>query len=83
VPSSAKVSPFTEFPAKGRATGGVRAQRFLKGEDALHLAWVGSSPALAVAADGSARQLPDGGAKRDGSGQALEAVVAAVGRRIG
>ncbi len=82
-PGSAKVSPFTEFPAKGRATGGVRAQRFLKGEDALHLAWVGSSPALAVAADGSARQLPDGGAKRDGSGQALEAVVAAVGRRIG
>jgi len=82
-PGSAKVSPFTEFPAKGRATGGVRAQRFLKGEDALHLAWVGSSPALAVAADGSARQLPDGGAKRDGSGQALEAVVAAVGRCIG
>ncbi|MGW4930503.1 DNA gyrase/topoisomerase IV subunit A [Agromyces sp. NPDC004153] len=82
-PGSAKVSSFTEFPAKGRATGGVRAQRFLKGEDALHLAWVGPSPALAVGADGSARQLPDGGAKRDGSGQALEAVVAAVGRRIG
>jgi DNA gyrase subunit A len=82
-PGSAKVSAFAEFPAKGRATGGVRAQRFLKGEDALHLAWVGPSPALAVGADGSARQLPDGGAKRDASGQALEAVVAAVGRRIG
>lgn len=82
-PGSAKVSSFTEFPAKGRATGGVRAQRFLKGEDALHLAWVGPSPALAVGADGSARQLPDGGAKRDGSGQALEAVVVAIGRRIG
>ncbi len=82
-PGSAKVSSLTEFPAKGRATGGVRAQRFLKGEDALHLAWVGPSPALAVGTDGSARQLPDGGAKRDGSGQALEAVVAAVGRRVG
>ncbi|TYL50945.1 DNA gyrase/topoisomerase IV subunit A [Agromyces mariniharenae] len=82
-PGSAKVSSFAEFPAKGRATGGVRAQRFLKGEDALHLAWVGRSPALAVGTDGSARQLPDGGAKRDASGQALEAVVAAVGRRIG
>jgi len=82
-PGSAKVSPFAEFPAKGRATGGVRSQRFLKGEGALHLAWVGRSPALAVGADGSARQLPDGAAKRDASGQALEAVVAAVGTRIG
>lgn len=82
-PGSAKVSSFSEFPAKGRATGGVRAQRFLKGEDALHLAWVGPSPALAVGTDGAARQLPDGGAKRDGSGQALEAVVAAVGRQVG
>jgi DNA gyrase subunit A len=81
-PGSAKVSAFTEFPPKGRATGGVRAQRFLKGEDALHLAWVGRSPALAVGPDGSARQLPDGGAKRDGSGQPLEAVVAAIGTRI-
>lgn len=82
-PGSAKVSEFGEFPAKGRATGGVRAQRFLKGEDALHLAWVGPSPALAVGPDGSTRELPDSGAKRDGSGQPLESVVAAVGRRVG
>ncbi len=82
-PGTAKVSAFAEFPAKGRATGGVRSQRFLKGEDALRLAWVGRSPALAVGADGSARPLPDGGAKRDASGQALQSVVAAVGFRIG
>ncbi|MEF3404859.1 DNA gyrase/topoisomerase IV subunit A [Agromyces sp. CCNWLW203] len=82
-PGSAKVSDFAEFPAKGRATGGVRAQRFLKGEDALHLAWVGRSPALAVGPDGTARTLPDGGAKRDASGQPLEAVVGAIGTRIG
>jgi DNA gyrase subunit A len=82
-PGSAKVSDFAEFPPKGRATGGVRAQRFLKGEDALHLAWVGPSPALAVGPDGTARTLPDGGAKRDASGQPLEAVVGAIGTRIG
>ncbi|HSE07202.1 MAG TPA: DNA topoisomerase (ATP-hydrolyzing), partial [Nocardioidaceae bacterium] len=32
---SAKVTPFSEYPAKGRATGGVRCHRFLKGEDVL------------------------------------------------
>ena len=36
-----KVTPFSEYPGKGRATGGVRAQRFLKGEDTLLVAWVG------------------------------------------
>ena len=78
---SAKVSSFDEFPAKGRATGGVRAQRFLKGEDALVLAWVGSEP-RAVGVDGAARPLPEHGAKRDASGQALDAVIGAVGSPI-
>ena len=75
---SAKVSSYDEFPAKGRATGGVRAQRFVKGEDALTLAWVGTEP-RALGADGSVRQLPAAGAKRDASGQPLDAVIAAVG----
>ncbi len=78
---SAKVSAFTEFPAKGRATGGVRAQRLLRGEDALTLAWVGSDP-RAVGTDGSVRTLPDPGAKRDASGQPLDAVVGAIGTAI-
>ncbi|MCX7522437.1 DNA topoisomerase IV subunit A [Microbacterium sp. STN6] len=78
-PGSAKVSDFSEFPAKGRATGGVRAQRFLKGEDHLQLAWVGPIPPLAVAPDGAGRALPEGGARRDASGQPLDAVVGAVG----
>jgi DNA gyrase subunit A len=78
---SAKVSPFAEFPAKGRATGGVRAQRFLRGEDELTVAWVGAGP-RAVAADGSVRTLPAPGAKRDASGQLLDAVISAVGSAV-
>ena len=78
---SGKVSDFTEFPPKGRATGGVRAQRFLKGEDTLTMAWVGTQP-RAVGADGSVRQLPDAGAKRDASGQPLDGVIGALGTAV-
>lgn len=78
---SGKVSAFAEFPAKGRATGGVRAQRFLKGEDALRLAWVGTDP-RAVGSDGAARELPAPGAKRDASGSPLDAVIGAVGSPV-
>lgn len=78
---SAKVSAFTEFPAKGRATGGVRAQRFLRGEDTLTHAWVGSEP-RAVGADGTIRTLPESGAKRDASGTSLDAVIGAIGTGV-
>ncbi|MGZ4626843.1 MAG: DNA gyrase/topoisomerase IV subunit A, partial [Kineosporiaceae bacterium] len=43
-PGTAKVTPYAEYPAKGRATGGVRCHRFLKGEDTLLLAWAGTAP---------------------------------------
>ena len=82
-PGRAKISAFSEFPGKGRATGGVRAHSFLKGEDTLALAWVGAAPALAVAGDGAPRTLPEPGAKRDASGQALDAVVATIGFAVG
>lgn len=81
-PGRVKVSYFSEFPAKGRATGGVRSHAFLKGEDGLSLAWAGPPPAHAVGADGSARTLPDAGAKRDGSGTAIDSVIASIGREI-
>ncbi len=48
--ATAKVSPYQEFPPKGRATGGVRCHRFLKGEDVLVLAWAGPGPARGATA---------------------------------
>ncbi|MFB9200380.1 DNA topoisomerase (ATP-hydrolyzing) subunit A [Nonomuraea spiralis] len=74
-----KVSDYAEFPAKGRATGGVRAQRFLKGEDELLLAWAGPAPAKAVSAVGKPVPLPEEIGRRDGSGVRLTHTIGAVG----
>ncbi|GMA31459.1 DNA topoisomerase (ATP-hydrolyzing) [Litorihabitans aurantiacus] len=76
---SAKVTPFAVYPAKGRATGGVRAQRFVRGEDALTLAWVGSWTPRAVAASGAPVDLPDLDDRRDGSGRALPLPILGIG----
>ncbi|WP_151082551.1 DNA gyrase/topoisomerase IV subunit A [Nocardioides cynanchi] len=67
-PGAVKVTPFDEYPAKGRATGGVRCHRFLKGEDSLVFAWAGAAPARAAAASGSPVDLPEATGRRDGSG---------------
>ncbi|YCK35845.1 DNA gyrase/topoisomerase IV subunit A [Actinomadura sp. ATCC 39365] len=74
-----KVSDYAEFPPKGRATGGVRAQRFLKGEDELLLAWAGPAPAKAVSAVGKPVPLPEEIGRRDGSGVRLTHTIGAVG----
>ncbi len=63
-----KVSPMSIYPAKGRATGGVRCHRLLKGEDALLLAWVGDGTPIACATSGSPVDLPTLSDRRDGSG---------------
>ncbi|WP_082057001.1 DNA gyrase/topoisomerase IV subunit A [Psychromicrobium lacuslunae] len=76
---SAKVSDFTEYPVKGRATGGVRAHRFLKGEDVLLLGWAGHGPAKAASAAGVARSLPVEHGRRDGSGIPLTQSIDAIG----
>ncbi|XBH23091.1 DNA topoisomerase (ATP-hydrolyzing) [Jonesiaceae bacterium BS-20] len=76
---SGKVTPLTAFPAKGRATAGVRAQRFLKGEDTLTLGWAGLTPAHACTVDGHAIDLPEVDPRRDGSGVPLPAPVFAIG----
>ncbi|WP_051217732.1 DNA gyrase/topoisomerase IV subunit A [Nocardioides insulae] len=75
---SVKVTPFVEYPAKGRATGGVRCHRFLKGEDALVFGWAGPAPARAAAASGSAVELPPAEGRRDGSGFAPDQPIARV-----
>jgi DNA gyrase subunit A len=77
-PGSLKVTPYAEYPAKGRATGGVRCHRFLKGEDTLVLAWAGGTPARAAAANGVPIELPPATGKRDGSGSPASTVIARI-----
>ena len=73
-----KVTPFTEYPGKGRATGGVRSHRFLKGEDTLVTAWAGPGPARAAASSGAPVDLPEANGRRDGSGVPAPQPIAAV-----
>ncbi|WP_127571990.1 DNA gyrase/topoisomerase IV subunit A [Georgenia faecalis] len=78
-PGSAKVTPLDRYPTKGRATGGVRAHRFLRGEDSIVLAWAGVGPVRATGAGGQAVPLPEPDERRDASGQPLGLPVAAIG----
>ncbi|MDX6325454.1 MAG: gyrase subunit [Nocardioidaceae bacterium] len=75
---SVKVTPFSEYPGKGRATGGVRCHRFLKGEDRLLLAWAGLGPASAAADSGAPVDLPAPNGRRDGSGVPAAQPIASV-----
>ncbi|MDT0397681.1 MULTISPECIES: DNA gyrase/topoisomerase IV subunit A [Streptomyces] len=75
VQTTAKLTPFDQYPRKGRATGGVRCQRFLKGEDCLAFAWTGPVPARAAQKNGTAVGLPEPDPRRDGSGVSLPKTV--------
>jgi DNA gyrase subunit A len=77
--ASVKVTPFAEYPPKGRATGGVRCQRFLKGEDGLIQAWIGQPPILAATESSVMVDLSDMQGRRDGSGTALTRQLAYLG----
>ena len=80
---SVKVTPFSEYPPKGRATGGVRCHRFLKGEDELVLGWAGSAPAMAAASSGAPVDLPEPVGRRDGSGTPGTQPILAVAGPVG
>ncbi len=72
-----KVTPFSEYPGKGRGTGGVRCQRLLKGEDGLLLGYIGVAPVKASANSGAPVELPPIDMRRDGSGVPVAQPIAA------
>jgi DNA gyrase subunit A len=77
--ASVKVTPLHEYPGKGRATGGVRCHRFLKGEDTLVLAWAGPGPARGATNAGVPVDLPEPDGRRDGSGARIRQHLASLG----
>lgn len=78
-PGSIKASALSEFPAKGRATGGVRSHKFIRNEDQLYFAWAGPADCLFATADGRAIDLDIAPAKRDSSGNKLSTAIGAIG----
>ncbi len=79
-----KLTPLAAYPSKGRATGGVRCQRLLKGEDGLILAWLGDGVPVACATSGTPVDLPSIDERRDGSGvPAAQPILAIAGPASG
>jgi DNA gyrase subunit A len=79
---SLKVTHGEVFPGKGRATGGVRAHRFLKGEDEIRRGWITTWPAVAASSSGEPVDLPLPDQRRDGSGAPCASAPAAVAGRV-
>ncbi len=76
--TSIKLSALTEFPAKGRATGGVRCHKFLAGEKVIVTAAAGTPPIHAATGTGGFVDVPAKLAKRDASGTKLAKSIGAV-----
>ena len=79
---SVKITDLNDFPAKGRATGGVRAHKFIRGEDQLYFAWVGPIDAMALTSDGKPTELPGELAKRDASGNKSAGMIGSIGHKL-
>lgn len=67
---NAKFTPYNLYPQKGRATGGVRSLKLLKGESKVAYSTVSTAPML-VTADGAALENLPVDNRRDGSGKPL------------
>jgi DNA gyrase subunit A len=66
-----KVTPLSQYPAKGRATGGVATLRYLAGMNAaIQVAWAGTRP-IGCTKSGEAVGLPEPDPRRGGSGIAM------------
>lgn len=72
---AAKVTPLEMYPTKGRGTGGVRSQRFLKGQNVLTRAAIGTYPLHASTSSGQPVELPKPDMRRDASGVDLPAPI--------
>jgi DNA gyrase subunit A len=70
-----KITNFDVYPAKGRATTGVRCHKFRSGEDTLIHAWVGVAPARASTSSGMPVDLPEIDNRRDGTGSPMSVPV--------
>ena len=81
--NSVKMTPVSEYPEKGRATGGVRCMRMLAGETSLVSAVV-AEPSLVVALDAKSQPLSDKipTGRRDGSGARLAHPPASLATRL-
>ena len=69
-----KVSKIEEFPKKGRATGGVRCQKFIRGQNQIVLCHVGPENFQLVDSRGKAIGMEYELQKRDASGSPAPAV---------
>jgi len=78
-PGSLKISALEEFPAKGRATGGVRSHKFIRNEDQIYFAWAGDKNFLAATSDAKPIDLEFELSKRDASGTKISSTIGAIG----
>ena len=69
-----KVSKIDEFPKKGRATGGVRCQKFIRGQNQIVLGYVGPEGFQLIDGKGKAIGMEYELQKRDASGNAAPAI---------
>lgn len=76
---AAKITPLEMYPTKGRGTGGVRSQRFLKGQNTILSAYVGNYPFYATTQRGANVELPKPDMRRDASGTELVSPIAHIG----